>query len=256
MTASDTRRVEWRGGGHWYRLDGEKVDGVTTVLNQGIPKAALVPWAAKVCAETVVDKWDALADMQPDERIDFIKGAPSRDRDRGARRGTEVHGYAEQIIEGAEVDVPDELLGHVDSYIKFLKDFDVQPVLVEAVVGNRAHKWMGTIDGVFDFNDGLRRLCDIKTTRSGVFPETAIQIAAYKNAEFYLDAYGREHSMIPVDACAAIWVRADGYSVIPVDAGPDTYRVFRHAQQIARFQTVTSKTVIGEELLPPRDNAE
>jgi hypothetical protein len=255
MTAADTRRVEGRGGGHWYRLDGEKVDGVTTVLNQGIPKAALVPWAAKVCAETVVDKWDALADMQPDERIDFIKGAPSRDRDRGARRGTEVHGYAEQIIDGVEVDVPDELLGHVDAYIAFLKDWNVQPILVEFVCGNRTHRWMGTGDLVADLADGFRWLLDIKTTRSGIFAETALQLAAYRNAEFYLDSYSREHPMPAVQKVGAIWVRGDGYDLIPVDAGPDTYKVFRHAQQIARFQTTTSKTVIGEAIHPERGAA-
>jgi hypothetical protein len=236
-------------------LDGEKVDGVTTVLSNGIPKAALVPWAAKVCAETVVDKWDALADMQPDERIDFIKGAPSRDRDRGARRGTEVHGYAQQMIAGEEADIPDELVGHVDSYLAFLKDFDVQPVLVEAVVGNRTHKWMGTLDLIADLSDGLRWLIDIKTNRSGIFAETALQLAAYRNAEFYLDAYSVERPMYAVQQVAGLWVRADGYDLIPVDAGPDTYKVFRHAQQIARFQTVTSKTVIGEAIQPERGAA-
>jgi hypothetical protein len=250
MTAADTRRVEGRGGGHWYRLDGEKVDGVTTVLSNGIPKAALVAWAAKVCAETVVDKWDALADMQPDERIDFIKGAPSRDRDRGARRGTEVHGYAEQIIDGVEVDVPDELLGHVDAYIAFLKDWNVQPILVEAVIGNRTHKWMGTLDLLADLSDGFRYLIDIKTTRSGIFAETALQLAAYRAAEFYLDSYAREHPMPAVQKVAAVWIRSDGYDLVPVEAGPEVYKVFRHAQQIARFQTVTSKTVIGDAIHP------
>jgi hypothetical protein len=254
MTAA-TRRLEGRGGGHTYRLDGEKVDGVTTVLGNGIPKEALVPWASKVCATIVRDKWDALGDMQPDERFDFVKGAPSRDRDRGARRGTEVHGYAEQIINGQDVDVPDELVGHVDAYIKFLGDFDVHPILVEAVLGNRAHRWMGTLDLVADLNDGLRWLLDIKTTRSGIFPETAVQLAAYRNAEFYLDAAGHEQPMPAVQKVGAIWVRADGYDLIPVDAGPDVYRIFRHAQQIARFQTVTSKTVVGDAIQPPQQEA-
>jgi hypothetical protein len=236
-------------------LDGEKVDGVTTVLNQGIPKAALVPWAGNVCGAVVRDQWEVLTGMQPDERYDYVKGAPSRDRDRGARRGTEVHGYAEQIIDGTEVDVPDELLGHVDAYIAFLKDWNVQPILVEFVCGNRTHKWMGTGDLVADLADGFRWLLDIKTTRSGIFAETAIQLAAYRNAEFYLDSYSREHPMPAVQKVGAIWVRGDGYDLIPVDAGPDTYKVFRHAQQIARFQTTTSKTVIGEAIQPERGAA-
>ena len=39
---------------------------------------------------------------------------------------------------------------------------------------------MGTFDLIADFNDGLRRLVDIKTTRSGIYPETTIQVAAYR----------------------------------------------------------------------------
>jgi hypothetical protein len=248
-----TRRLEARGGGHTYRLDGEKVDGVTTVLGNGIPKAALVPWAGKVCAEVVRDKWDALGEMAPDERFDFVRGAPSRDRDRGARRGTEVHGYAAMILAGNQVDVPDELVGHVDAYLKFLGDFDVQAILIEAVLGNRTHRWMGTLDLVADLNDGLRWLLDIKTTRSGIFPETAVQLAAYRNAEFYLDAAGAEIPMPAVQRVGAIWVRGDGYDLIPVDAGPDVYRVFRHAQAISKWQTVTSKTAVGDAIQPAQE---
>ena len=56
--------------------------------------------------------------------------------------------------------------------------------------------------------------------------------------------------MIPVDACAVIWVRADGYDLIPVDAGPDAYRTFRHAQRIAEWQTTTGKDTIGDAIQP------
>jgi hypothetical protein len=255
MTASDTRRVESRGGGHWYRLDGEKVDGVTTVIKEGIPKGALPYWAAKETATYAADNMTTIGELEREAIIDLLKGAPWRDMDRAAKRGIAVHGYAEAIINGEEVDVPDELVGHVDSYLKFLKDFDVQPVLVEGVVGHRAHRWMGTLDLIADLADGLRWLIDVKTTKSGIWPETAVQLAAYKHAEFWLDQYGKERPMYAVQNCAGLWVRGDGYDLIPVDAGPDTYRVFRHAQQIARFQTVTSKTVIGDAIQPEQGAA-
>ena len=163
--------------------------------------AALKYWAANTVADFALDNFDTIAQLKRDEAYQLLKTAPDRDRDRMARRGTEVHGYAAQIIAGVEVDVPDDLVGHVDSYLKFLGDFDVQPILVEAVVGNRTHKWMGTLDLIADFNDGLRRLFDIKTARSGIFPTTALQLAAYRNAEFYLDADGNEQPMLAVDAC-------------------------------------------------------
>lgn len=250
MTAT-TRRIDYRSGGHGYQLDGQRVDGVTSILYNGIPKQQLVEWAARIAATYAVDNWERLTGMERDEAIPLIAGAPGRDKDRNARRGTEVHELAVGLLHGAEVDVPEELQGHVDSYIKFLGDWDVEPVLVETIVGSRAHQWMGTLDAVGDFNDGLRRLYDIKTTRSGIFPETTLQVAAYRNAEFYLDDQGNEQPMIPVDTCAAIWVRADGYDLIPLDAGPHAYRMFRHAQQIALWQKQLGKASVGDALLPP-----
>src|SRR5690606_40669257 len=52
--------------GHWYKLDGVKVDGVTTLISQGLPKPALMYWSARVVAEYVADNLDqvvAMADM-------------------------------------------------------------------------------------------------------------------------------------------------------------------------------------------------
>jgi recombinational DNA repair protein RecT len=79
-------------------------------------------------------------------------------------------------------------------------------------------------------------LLDIKTTRSGIFGEVGLQLAAYRNAEFYIDADGKEQPMPRTTWAGAIWVRADGYDLVPVESGPDVYRVFRYAQQIAQFQ--------------------
>jgi hypothetical protein len=201
------------------------------------------------------NKWPADGTVSRLALIETLKGVMWEERDQAARRGTEVHSLAEQLIAGVEVDVPEVLAGHVDSYIRFLDDWHAQPVLVEAVIVNRTHRYMGTIDMVADLADGLRWLLDIKTTRSGIYPETAVQLAAYRNAETYLDADGQEHPMPKVDRCAGIWVRADGYDLVPVDAGPDTYKVFRYAQRIAQFQTDTGATLIGDALTPPIQEA-
>lgn len=275
-----TRRIN-RGRGHSYELDGERVAGVTTILSEGFPKPALIDWAARTVAEyvaerldvdvddghvgadTLVDalrtlgrgnrynRWPADGTVSRLALIETLKGAHREDRDAAARRGTEVHRLASELVAGLEVDVPSELAGHVDSYIRFLDAWHVAPVLVEAVVINRAHHWMGTLDLVADLADGLRWLLDIKTTRTGVYPESALQLAAYRNAEHYLDDNGTEQPMPKVDRVGAVWVRADGYDLIEVDAGPDTYRTFRHVQRIARFRTDDGDPVIGEALQPP-----
>lgn len=275
---STTKRID-RGRGHSYLLDGTKVDGVTTVLSNGIPKPALVNWAAGAIAAYVGERLDidsttghvsadnlvkALAQVGQGNRynrwpndgsfsrlalIETLKGVHHEDRDRAANRGTEVHGIAERLVRGEAVDAPDEIAGHVDSYVKFLDEWQARPVIVEAVVGHRKHKWMGTLDLVVDMA-GQRWLLDIKTTRSGIFGETALQLAAYRHAEFYLDANGDEVPMPEVDRVAAIWVRADGYDVIPVVADATTYRMFQYAQMVARFTTGLGRSWIGEAVRP------
>jgi hypothetical protein len=267
-----TKRIN-RGNGHSYLLDGDKVDGVTTVIGNGYPKPALVGWAARTIAEFVGERLDidpeigtvgaiqlvaALKTIDLEQRkprfpadgtisrlaiIDTLKGVHWRERDQAARRGTEVHSYGERLVHGEPVEVPEELDGHVKAYIQFLDDFDPEPVLVEVTVGNRTHHWMGTLDLIADIR-GERWLLDIKTTRSGIYPETALQLAAYRHAEFYLDADGQEHPMLEVDRVGAIWVRADGYDLIEVDASRVTYNMFRYVQQVARFQTITGAEVI------------
>ena len=54
--------------------------------------------------------------------------------------------------------------------------------------------------------------------------------------------------MPSVGGCAVIHVRADGYSLVPVETGPTVFRTFRYVQQLHAWANETSKTVIGEEI--------
>jgi len=254
----DFRRRQY-GRNHGYTLDGQKLPGVTSILSDGLPKPALVGWGINTTAGYAADHWDELAELPVSKRIETLKRAPYADRDAAAKRGTEVHALAEKLVHGQEVEVPDELAGHVEAYVKFLDDFEPEPVLVEqSVVSLTRWPYAGTLDGVFDIPGHGRLLVDIKTARSGVFPDNALQLAAYRYATHYAsEADGWElHEMPKVDGCAVIHVRADGYSLVPVAAGDEVFRTFRYVQQIAAWAKETSQTVIGEEIFPPvRSNA-
>lgn len=241
------------GRNHSYYLDGEKLKGVTTILSDGLAKPALMAWGINTVAGYAADHWDELADLTPSKKIEILKKSPYADRDAAAKRGTEVHALAERLAKGEEVEVPEELAGHVDSYVKFLNDFEPEPILLEtACVRTGPWPYAGTFDAIFNFRKHGRLLCDIKTARSGVFPDNALQLAAYRNAT---DFAGPEdgwqlHPMPPVDGCAVIHVRADGYSLVPVETGPAVFRTFQYVQQLSVWASETSKTVVGEELLP------
>lgn len=233
-TTAPTRRVN-RGTGHSYYLDAGPVDGVTTILNRGLPKPALVKWAARTVAEWCADHPRTDADGR-DEWTDRAKTAPDRDRDRAARRGTEVHALAERLAAGDEVDVPDELSGHVDSYLAFVRDFAPETVALETPVFSRAHHYAGTLDSIVDcpaLGDG-RTLLDIKTGRSGIFGDTALQLAAYRYADFAV-VDGVEVPLVDFDVrrTAVLWLSADRYELRLLDTSPAVFDLFLYVQQVA-----------------------
>lgn len=242
------RRIN-RGRSHSYTIDGQRADGVTTLLSDGVPKPALINWAANTTAEYAVDHWAELTDLSPSKRLDTLKKARYADLDRAARRGTEVHTLAEQLVRGAEIDVPDELSGHVESYVRFLDEIEPEPLLVETVVAHREWGYAGTLDLVARI-DGSRQpkwpamfqrdavwVLDVKTTRSGIFPDVALQIAMYRHAEVYIGADGTEQPMadLGIEFGGAIHVRADGYDLIPLDTGERVFKDALHAIWVARM---------------------
>jgi hypothetical protein len=242
------------GRGHGYTLDGEKLPGVTTILSDGLSKPALVKWGINTVANYATDNWNELAELKPSERTKKLTDSPYADRDAAAKRGTEVHALGEKLVRGEEVTVPDELAGHVDSYVKFLDRFQPGPVMVEqSVVAVTKWPYAGTLDGIFDFPTLRKRLLvDLKTARSGVFPDNALQLSAYRHATHYASADDgwQLHPMIPVDGCAVIHVASDHASLVPVETGPEVFRAFLYAREMWRWANETSKTVIGEELQP------
>ena len=246
-----TRRVN-RGRGHSYFLDGEPCDGVTWVVGNGVPKPALIDWAARTTAGYALDHWDDLAAMGSAERLRTLERARWDATREAAVRGTDVHTIAQQLAAGADVNVPEPLVGHVDSYLRFVEEWKPSEILVEAVVGNRRWRYMGTLDLVAQLADGKVWLLDWKTGGKGIFREAALQLAAYRYADFYLDPLTREHPMPTVDATGCVWLRADGYDLVPVETTDDVWRTFLYAQQVAQFTNRPSEDFIGDAVTPPK----
>lgn len=224
-----------RGRGHSYTMDGEPVDGVTSLLKV-IDKPALQNWAANATITYAIANWDELTKLPPYEKDKVLRGARFKDRDAAANQGTKVHNLAEHLVHGERVDVPDALAGHVESYVRFLNEWDPEPMLTETVVASRRHRYAGTLDLVAMVG-GEVWLFDIKTSRSGIYPETALQLAAYRHADCWLDSDGTEAPMdaVNITRSAAIHVRSDGYDVIPLRSDERVYRDFLHVAWVARM---------------------
>jgi hypothetical protein len=255
--AAATRRVN-RGGGHSYFLDGEPVDGVTRIVREGIPKKNLVGWAARTVAGYAVDHWADLAEQSTSARLRELERAAwaNGTAPRCAARPFTV--TPPRLAAGETVDVPDELAGHVDAYLAFADAYRLDEIIVEATVIYRgptpATSYMGTLDVIGTLDGGDAWLIDWKTGASGIWPETALQLSAYANAQHYIAADGNELPMPKIERAAAVWLRADGYDVIPCEIGPATFRTFQYAQQIAHFAESDRSAFVGE-ALPARPRA-
>lgn len=258
---SGWRRIR-AGSGHRYVDDeGEPVDGVTRIIGEGVPKPALVDWAARETAGYALDHWETLGAMGSADRLRAMERGRF-DRQKAATvRGTTVHDLAARLLHGEQVEVDDALVGHVDACLSFLEQWHVDEIAVEAMVVNREWRYAGTLDllAYVDGNDlagddlGIA-VVDWKTGGSGVFAETALQLAAYAHAEAYV-VEGVEHELPKIGRGLAVWLRADGYDVLPLDIGPSTFRSFLYAQQVAAFRARPRGDVIGDALVAPTAEA-
>lgn len=236
---------------HWYTWRNEKLPSVTEVLSKAVPKPALTYWASKSVAEYVADnplEVEALRAAPRDRMVADLKDVPWRERDAAANRGTEVHKLAERLVKGEEVEVPPELSGYVDSYIRFLDEWQPKPVLVEATVANLRWKYAGQLDLVADLPNGERAVMDLKTSK-GVYPEVSLQCAAYRHTEIYLDENEEEQSMADLGITTAyvVHVRADGYDVRPLDVSEDgPYKVFIHLLWLSKRIGDAMKPWLGD----------
>jgi hypothetical protein len=248
------------GRGHKYvNIDtGARIPGVTTIIGDGVPKPALVKWAAESTSDYALDHWDDLAGKAPSVRRKELMGARYASKNAASNKGTTVHKLAAKLIVGERVAIPDGLEGHVQSYVRFLDEFDVLPMLVEAVIVSHEHGYCGTLDLVGDLLDPedvdsgrTRWLLDIKTSGKGVYGDAALQLAGYRYADAWVDDEGLEQELPEVEQTGAVWVRPDGYDLVPVLAGPAQHRALLYAQQVAEFCN-TSRDLVGEPIVSHR----
>lgn len=223
-------------GNHSYKLDGKKVQGVTTILNLAMPKPAIAPWAAKTIAEWIADNESGVEQLRGMGRgpmISAIKGIPWETRDQAAIKGTDVHAIAEKLIHGESVEVPAHIVDHVKGYADLIDAFGIEPILTEVSVGNRKRWYAGRVDAFVKLNGEIWCL-DWKTSK-GVYGETSLQTAAYARSEFYVnDGAPDEEFPIPEASRIGVVHITDSGSTLHNLGDVDTsFKIFTHAAYLA-----------------------
>jgi hypothetical protein len=242
--------------GHYYTHDGRRAVGVTTALN-ALPKPAIPYWYGRTVAEHVVDNLRTVSTMlaeggrQP--TIKYLAGLPEQKRDTAAERGTEVHELVVPLAEGKPVEVPAGIEPYVRGALMYLDDWQPTTVLAEAVVASNTHLYCGTLDSIQDVPRLGRVLVDWKTS-NGIYGDHVLQVAAYRYADVFLDADGREHPMIPVEDTYILHIKPDDYELVPVVAGPEQFERFVEVLTVYRNSVQSNKLskLIGQPLPRPQ----
>jgi hypothetical protein len=234
-------RLVWRDGHLWAD---ELLDEIRAIAKYPIPKTGF-------------------------PRTKFAKElsfAPNRSKEAGGLRGTQVHKIAKILAETGEwTPGPEE--EHLEGYGDALESWwhawrpgplvEGGPMLVERPVLNLDAFYAGTFDllATHRYDDGSCIVCaalgparvrpgcagvvltDYKAGKSGIFGETALQLAGYRYAQVYIDpTTGAEVPMPEIDHCLGVWLQGDGvHETRRLIAGPEEFRVFRYAYELAKF---------------------
>ncbi len=249
-------KTTMRTGKRFYEWQGQKCWSVTTIIGGGLPKPALINWAKLFTAEYAIDNYRKLgALLEADDKgsvdragaVDWLKNASFRDRDRKADIGTAVHQATEAYVLGKPAPFwPEPITARMEQFVQFLADYqpDYEQGMVEASVFNLAESYAGTLDAIVNIRD-RKYLMDVKTGGKDIYPDVALQLAAYRMAEFIAAPDGSSVPMPDVDGCLALHLPEVGpYTLIEVRADDEVFTAFKFVREVFRWQESTSKTVL------------
>lgn len=253
---------------------------VTTIIG-ALDKPALVYWAADKTAQAAVndrDVWQAMAERDPADAIDWLKKARFRTApgERTATElGTAVHVACEEYaITGTRPDVDPDVEPFLEQFEKWCQRVQPEYQAAEVTVYSPTYGYAGTADAFLTV-DGVRTIVDYKTSRETLdkrgnkrtpYPEqVALQLAAYAHAEFaaawrprrfekfrrryYLLSEAERAAAVPipeVDAGLAIQITPDSCDAYIVEVGAEVHNAFLFVLEAFRWLSETSKTVMSD----------
>ena len=212
-----------RGRGRHYRHPntGDLVPSVTNIIGV-LDKPALPRWSAIEVAKKAWELRLSLPEMEQDDAIDVLKGAPWRKSTRAADRGTTIHAYLEARMLGLTPEIIDgEALRYRAAAEAWLDDWQPEVIATERTVFGPDYAGTGDL---WCMRDGKVTIVDFKTSKA-IYKEAALQIAALWAAPVQADG-----TVDPAPDDAEGWVvriGEDGYEARQVVDLAANYEVFR-----------------------------
>lgn len=220
--------------GRYYHLGEEQFVSVTTVLG-AINKPALVPAARKIASQVALERFPEYAPMIWAGQMEKARMQASRDAkkvwDDKSDLGTRVHKAVENVLAGWDPDDDDEVKPYVNQFDLWVARSGFQVLHSEVTVFSRRYGYAGTVDLLGDLAFSTT-LLDVKT--GGVWPEHALQLTAYANADFMLI----DDSEIPlpkVEMIGVLDLKADSCDVVEMSSD-GCLETFLSAKQVWEWQ--------------------
>lgn len=256
---------------------------VTTLIG-ALDKPALMYWAAEQTAKCAVEQysaWVAIAKSAGQaEAIKWLTSArfrtPEGERT-AADLGTAVHAAVEEYtLTGNRPEVDAEVAPYLEQFDRWAQVWQPAYLATEVTVYSPRYGYAGTCDGFFVL-DGTPCIFDLKTSKKsvdkqgkpvGVYPEIALQLAAYRYAElaavwrprrfeqmrrrYYLLSEEEQAAALPVpavDAGVGIKITPGSCIAYPVRCDDEIFERFLFVVEAARFVFETGKAVVGAPLV-------
>ncbi|WP_458085793.1 hypothetical protein [Streptomyces malaysiensis] len=274
-------RTTYQGGSRFYVNPATKVKypGVTSVIGM-IPKQDfLAPWNAKMAAERAVDSLPFIQQMVAtagrDAAVEYIKGAARAYTKVRSDIGSNAHDMFERMIRGEGglterdangdflVPVHPDMVDYRANFAEFLAVVKPQFAGAEDIAWSERHEYAGSFDIIMvvmlsldafgrlrvDHENGTPHLLlgDWKTSAK-TYTDVALQLAAYRYADYIVDADGNRRDMPEFDGACVLHITPDAWEFIPVVTDEEVFSYFLSLRKTFRWVKEVSKTVLGTPL--------
>lgn len=272
----------------------ERYWSVTTIIGC-LDKPPLMWWCAETVALAAVHSRDTWMAMEREngtkEAIDWLKRArfrPPKDEMPDNDFGTAVHELVEHwTVTGQRPEPNPEFFGAkdlelakqcLDRFGEWLDKFQPTYQAAEVTVYNRTYGYAGTCD-CFLTIDGVPLIGDYKVSKKSwtkkkepnpIYPEAALQLVGYKNAELAavwrarrFESFKRRYYLLSkseidqsvavpqVEAGVGIKITPEHCLAYPLRVDDAVWDAFLYVLEAARWQFDISKSVVGDPLQPP-----
>jgi hypothetical protein len=234
---------------NYHEWNGQRYPRVTSILSKGIPKPGLIRWAGRFVAEGAVLQADKWLDMSDVEAIEYLAGLPDRRRNSSANLGSAIHAAVDAVANDKEYEQQtDAAQQYVNGFFKFVEDFKPTFLLTEQPVFNRTHGYAGTLDAVVR----IGRTNYVLDTKTGnrIYPEVALQLTAYKNAEFIGREGGEEVELPVIKKGAVLHLGPNTYSFIEARVDDEIFDAFLAVKDVYYWSEGLSKVALRSEIVP------